>query len=217
LGFLSPNWKGREMRSISIIFLVILVATGTYFSSLGLAQNDNTFQFGQTELTRLAKGEVIVRVVGHQSDNSHGRSVQAAILINSPVQQIWNVIIDCERAPEYIPNLKSCKFLQRGENTAIIEQEVKVSWLLPKITYIYQSIYQKFRRIDFKRISGDLKDLEGSWSLEQADSGQQTIVVYSVFLDPGFFVPKWLVRQTLQKDLPDVLLALRRRVTGLSQ
>lgn len=199
------------MRYISIISVVILVATGTYTSSLGLAQDNNEFLFGQTELAKLAKGEVIIRE--DQSSDGGGRKVQAAILIDSPVQRVWNVIIDCERAAEFMPDLKSCKFLQRGEDTAIIEQQVKVSWLLPKTTYIYRSIYQKFRRIDFKRISGDLKDLEGSWVFERAGGDQQTIVVYSVFLDPGFVVPKWLVRKLLRKNLPDVLLALRKWVS----
>ncbi|MGE5443353.1 MAG: hypothetical protein ACM3SR_01985, partial [Ignavibacteriales bacterium] len=74
------------MRSISIIFLIILVATGTYTSSLGLAQDDNEFPFGQTELTRLAKGEAIIR-----SDESDKRRVQAAIWIDSPAQPIWSV------------------------------------------------------------------------------------------------------------------------------
>jgi ribosome-associated toxin RatA of RatAB toxin-antitoxin module len=202
------------MRSISNIFLVIIVATGTYTSSVGLAQNDNEFPFGQTELARLAKGEVIIRE--DQTSDRSGRKAQAAILIDSPVQRVWNVIIDCERAPKFMPDLKSCKFLQRSEDTAIIEQQVKVSRLLPKTTYIYRTIYQKFRRIDFKRISGDLKDLEGSWVLESAGGGQQTIVVYSVFLDPGFFVPKWLVRQILRRNLPDVLLALRKWVSDSS-
>ena len=90
---------------------------------------------------------------------------------------------------------------------------IPVSWLLPKTTYIYRSTYQKFRRIDFKRISGDLKDLEGSWVLERTGGSQQTIVVYSVFLDPGFFAPTWLVRQILRRNLPDVLLALRKWVS----
>jgi ribosome-associated toxin RatA of RatAB toxin-antitoxin module len=199
------------MRSVSTIFLVILlIATGTYASSLGLTQDDNEFPLGQAELARLTKGEVIVRE--NQSSDRGGRTVQAAILIDSPVQRVWNVIIDCEHAPKFMPDLKSCKFLQRTEDTAIIEQEVRVSRLLPKTTYIYRSTYQKFRRIDFKRIGGDLKDLEGSWVFESAGGGQQTIVVYSVFLDPGFFVPKWLVRQILRRNLPDVLLALRKWV-----
>ncbi len=199
------------MRSISIISLVILVATGTYTSLLCLAQDDNEFPLGQKDLARLAKGEVIIRE--DQSSHGGGRRVQAAILIDSPVQRVWDVIIDCERAPEFMPDLKSCKFLQRTEDTAIIEQEVKVSRFLPKTTYIYRSTYQKFKRIDFKRISGDLKDLEGSWVFESVGGGQQTIVVYSVFLDPGFFAPKWLVREILRKNLPDVLLALRKWVS----
>ena len=40
----------------------------------------------------------------------------------------------------------------------------------------------------------------------------QTLVRYRVFLDPGFWVPQWLVRTSLKADLPAVLTALRTKV-----
>lgn len=203
------------MRLIFIVFLIIFTAMETYSSSIGLIQNADVPRFGETELAKLPNGEVIVRT--DQSDNKNEGRVQAAILIDSPAQQIWDVMIDCDRAPEFVPGLKSCKVLQRDGDTEIIEHKVKFSWLLPKVTYIFQASYHEFKRIDFKRISGDLKDLEGSWVLDEVSGGKQTIVVYTVFLDPGFWVPKSLIRQKLRKNLPNILLALRERVSKSSQ
>lgn len=204
-----------EMRSIFIIFLVILTATETYSSSPALIQNADVPRFGETELAKLAKGEVIVRA--DQFANKNEGRVQTAILIDSSARQIWDVMIDCDRAPEFVPGLKSCMVLQSNRNTKIIEHQVKSSWLLPMVTYIFQENYEEFMRIDFKRIRGDLKAFEGSWVLEEVNGGKQTIVVYSVFLDPGFWVPKSLIRQKLRKTLPNILLALRDRVSELSQ
>lgn len=168
-------------------------------------------QFEQSELAQLYKGEVIVR-----SDESDKRRVQAAILIDSPAQPIWIVLTDCNHFPEFIPNLKSCRIIQSGEDTRITEQQVKFSAFLPRVTYVIQSNYQKFRRIDFKKVSGDLRALEGSWVLEEIGDGRHTILVYSLFLDPGFFIPQGIVQRNLQKDLPNVLLAVRNRVSHLS-
>jgi hypothetical protein len=58
-----------------------------------------------------------------------------------------------------------------------------------------------------------LKEIEGSWVLESMRDGNQTIVVYSVYLDPGFFIPQWLVNFTLRGDLPDLMKAIRDRVS----
>jgi ribosome-associated toxin RatA of RatAB toxin-antitoxin module len=194
-----------------ITFFGYLCCSSGAFS---LAQtSNNVYQLEKSELTRLYNGEVIIR----SDESGHERRVWATILIDSPPWQIWNVLTDCNHTPEFIPNLKSCRVLQRGKDTQITEQQVKFSWFLPMITYTYQSNYQKFKRIDFKKVSGDLKALEGSWVLEEIGDRQRTILTYSVFLDPGFFIPKWLVRRILRKDLPKVLLALRNRVSDLSR
>jgi ribosome-associated toxin RatA of RatAB toxin-antitoxin module len=203
------------LSNLRPLFFIAFFGFLCFFSvAFSIAQiGDDGFRFEQSELARLHKGEVII-----WSDKSnYKRRVQAAILIDSPARQIWSVLTDCHHTSEFIPDLKSCRILQNGEDSQITEQQVKFSWFLPKITYVFQSNYQKFKRIDFKKVSGDLKALEGSWVLEEISDGRGTILTYSVFVDPGFFIPQWLARRILRKDLPKVLLALRNRVSDLSQ
>jgi ribosome-associated toxin RatA of RatAB toxin-antitoxin module len=169
---------------------------------------------GQEEKRLLAKGRVIIL------EQSHGQPkgrVEAAILIDAPVERVWSAMVDCDRAPDFVPGLKGCRVLRRDGNSLIIEHQVRVSWLLPMVTYVFRADYQRYKRIDFKRVSGGLKELEGSWALENINGGRQTIVMYSVYLDPGFYVPQWLVRLILKGDLPDLLTALRNRVSVSSQ
>ena len=194
--------------------LILLICTGTYSSSLSSAWNSRSVRFGEGELDRLTRGEVLVRVEGH--DSGPQRRVLAAILINSPPRQIWNIMIDCNRAPEFVPGLRSCRVLHHHESMELIEHQVKFSALQPTVTYVFRARYQNLRRIDFTSVGGDFRELEGSWILEQIN-GRQTIVVYSVYLDPGFPVPQWLVRRILRGELPDFLLALRNRVSELSE
>jgi ribosome-associated toxin RatA of RatAB toxin-antitoxin module len=166
--------------------------------------------FSEEELGRMTRGEVVISV--DRLPGSQKGMIDAAIIINAPAELIWDLMTDCVHAPEFIPGLISCKVLENHGETEIIEHQVKFSWLVPRLTYVFQAGYEKYRRIDFKRISGGLKELEGSWVLEQIGDGRQTIVLYSVYLDPGFFLPQWLIRMFLQRDLPGLLLALRNRV-----
>jgi hypothetical protein len=41
--------------------------------------------------------------------------------------------------------------------------------------------------------------------------GEYTVAHYSVELAPGFWVPHWIVRSALKRDLPKMLRALRTR------
>lgn len=198
------------MRSV---LLGVLVFLGMYSSSPEFVPNPRLSGFGGPELARLAQGEVIVGLA--RWGNTHKVRVLGAILIDSPARHIWDIMIDCDRAPEFVPRLRSCRVLYQSGHTEIIEHRVALSSLLPAVTYTFRAHYQDLKRIDFTMVSGDLREFEGSWILEQVNDGQQTIVVYSVYMDPGFLVPQWLVRRALRGELPDLLLALRNRVWEL--
>ena len=93
-----------------------------------------------------------------------------------------------------------------------IEQEVRYSWLLPAVRYVFRAEYDRPRRMDFRRVSGDLKEEEGAWLLTATADGSATVVEYEVYLDPGFWIPQFLVTRTLRKDVPAVLSGLRECV-----
>jgi hypothetical protein len=164
---------------------------------------------------RLLAGEVVVRSAVDISE-PRGR-VCAAVRIKAGPEAIWNVMMDCEHASSFVPGLKHCRRVESSPDGAweFIEHEVKYSWLLPTIRYVFRADYQRPWRIDFRRVSGDLKDQEGTWLLEATPDGSASIIQYEVYLDPGFWVPQALVRHSLRKDLPAVLEALRTRVEGL--
>ena len=192
-----------------------LLVAGGIFSVVFFSGNQLlAFQFEESELGRLAKGEVVVRV--EPSDGQGNERVQAAILIDGPAEPIWKIINDCRQTTEFISGLKGCRVLQQDGSGDLIEHRMQISKLLPEVKYIFRAEYQRYRRIDFKRMSGDLKEFEGSWVLEPIDRGKpQTLVIYSIFLDAGLLLPQWAVQMILRQDLPEILLALRNRVSSL--
>ena len=192
-----------------------LLVAGGIFSVVFFSGNQLlAFQFEESELSRLAKGEVVVRV--EPSDGQGNERVQAAILIDGPAEPIWKIINDCRQTTEFISGLKGCRVLQQDGSGDLIEHRMQISKLLPEVKYIFRAEYQRYRRIDFKRTSGDLKEFEGSWVLEPIDRGKpQTLVIYSIFLDAGLLLPQWAVQMILRQDLPEILLALRNRVSSL--
>ena len=166
------------------------------------------------ELARVERGEVVVRSLATES-SSAGR-VWAAVAIAAPASVVWDVMVDVEHAPEFVPGLRCARRLEQHGQYEIIEHTVKFSWLLPEVTYRFRADYVPLARIDFRRVSGDLRALEGTWSLRATPDNAGAIVTYSVYLDPGFLVPQWLVRQSLQRNLPAVLRALRGRAMATS-
>jgi len=165
------------------------------------------FDFDEAQLLRLKKGEIQVHV--RPSGRQYKGWVEAIVLIDAPAQNIWQIMTDCEEVMVFVPELTRCQVLDSGKNWEIIRHDVKWIWFLPKVSYVFRADYQKHRQIDFERIDGDLREVRGYWHLQPLNNGRQTVVSYGVYIDPGFFVPQWFVRQSLKINLPAVLAALR--------
>jgi Polyketide cyclase / dehydrase and lipid transport len=176
----------------------------------------------QTVQQQLTAGQVAVRIT-FDGDESRMR-VHAAVRINASPEIIWRVLTDCEHAATFIPGVKRCRRMQSAPDGSweLIEQEAKYSWLMPPITSVVRADYKRPQRIDFKRVSGDLKDEEGDWLLEPAAAvrppsaswqalGETTIVEYELYVDPGFWIPRVLLRHSLRTELPAALTAVRAR------
>ncbi len=183
---------------------------GLLLAGSGLAQvlERPSAEWAQRE--RLLAGEILVHVDNAGRFRGH---VQAAIAIKASPEAIWQVVTDCDKAPEFVPGVLSCerlKVLEPGR-VELFRQIVKYSWYLPRLEYEFRLEYFPYQQMNFRRVKGSLRRLDGTWWLEALDA-QTTLVFYSVDLDPGFLIPKFLVRQALSKDLPKVLAALRERV-----
>jgi uncharacterized protein YndB with AHSA1/START domain len=163
---------------------------------------------------RLAEGEVVVQAATATDPAEPRGRVRAAVRIAASPQAIWSVMTDCAQAPFYVPGLKSCRRIDGAPDGhwEDIEHEMRYSRFLPEVRYVFRAEYDRPHRMDFRRISGDLKAEEGTWLLTPTPGGAATVVEYEVYLDPGFWIPQFLVTRSLRKDVPAVLSGLRARV-----
>jgi len=196
-------------------------AIGTILALLlpGAAQAETSWVQDPTVQQQLSDRQVAVRV---EFDGDQSRiHVRAAVRINAGPESIWHVLTDCDHAASFIPGVKRCHRLEMApdDSWVIVEQEAKYSWLMPAVKCIIRADYKRPRRIEFKRLSGDLQEEEGVWMLEptntpvsDATSTPVTTVVYDLYVDPGFWIPRVLLRHSLRSELPEAFNALRARV-----
>jgi ribosome-associated toxin RatA of RatAB toxin-antitoxin module len=201
-----PKGRFPFNRLLLIFCLAVVVISLQVMAGLVLASSDLT----GAQLLQLENGDVLV-AVSHAEGSPKG-TVEATILIDASAERIWQIMVNCSEIPTFVPGVKDCQVLASGENWEIIRHDVKWMWLFPKLSYVFRARYQQNRQINFARIEGDLRDMRGSWRLTPLPNSGQTLVRYRVFLDPGFWVPQWIVRNSLKRDLPAVLTALRTKV-----
>ena len=194
-------FRAWRLSGLAVMVVILHLLTGKSMAASDLTAG---------QLLQLENGEVVV-AVRHIRGPSKGL-VEATILIDAPASHIWSIMLDCSQIPTFVPGVKRCQVLESGENWEIIRHDVKWVWFFPQISYVFRARYQPKRQIEFVRIEGDLRDMQGRWQLTPMPDSAKTLVCYSVYLDPGFLVPQWLVRNALKTDLPAVLMALRSKV-----
>src|SRR4029453_2271072 len=162
---------------------------------------------------QLSGGEVLL-----DGSFDHRRSgiVEGKILINSCPDRVWSIVINpLEFANKIQKHLGQVRFIQQSLRSFVQECEIEVAAFFPRITYRVESSYDPVKRIDFRRVGGMIKNFHGYWLLEPRDSGKKTLVTYAMFIDPGFFVPQWIMRQGLRRELPQTLTGIRNRAHEL--
>jgi hypothetical protein len=163
---------------------------------------------------RLDKGEVVV-----ESRKIDGVTyVCAREIIDEPPSHVWPIMTNpFEFEGKISPRMKSVEVLVDKTDYSLLKCSINVGILffIPSISYTVESKYDSFERITFKRIGGDLRDFRGFWEVKPVAGGKKTELTYSMYIDPGFPVPQWIIREGVKAELPRTLLALRQRVKDI--
>jgi hypothetical protein len=183
----------------SILVVLILIAPAAWPESLA----QEAMQTGDIEVS-------VVLDAAEQSGNA-----RATVRIHARREVVWSLITSCPESVSLVPGLEICQVLETAPDHSWqrIHHVMNYSWYIPKVSYEIRASYDQPSRVSIERVAGDLRTLRGSWELR--GDGDYTVAHYTVDLVPGFWVPQWLVRSALRRDLPRMLRALRTRAEAI--
>lgn len=166
------------------------------------------FQLTPAEQEQLDRGETVIRAT--LDEGQRRGSVRAAMLIDAPPAVVFQAMTQCEDALKYVPHLRTCRArVQPGDaSIRFVEHEVDLGWYAPRLSYVFRADVVPDRSIAFHQVSGDFKANEGIWEFEPAGTG--TLLRYRVYMDPPGYIPNWLARSTFKRELPRMLVNLKR-------
>ena len=144
-------------------------------------------------------------------DKLPGERIEGEVVVPAAPAAVWEVMLDCENAPRFLPKTESCEVLERPADGAssLIERKVRFLPVLPFVTLRIRSHFTPQREIRFQQEGGDLEILEGVWRLEPLGP-ERTRLTYQARMKAS--VPSFLVRGGLVADTEANLEALRSEV-----
>lgn len=139
--------------------------------------------------------------------------VTKEVVIDVPVEEFYDVVVDYERYPEFVPGIRACR-IKRSDGEKHVEYELEVA--VKRIRYTLRHAEIRPSRIEWSLVCGELmKVSSGSWEL----SGEQgrTRARYSVDIQISKppLVPQALVDRVSDEltrvQLPRTLDAFKAR------
>ena len=131
---------------------------------------------------------------------------EASADIYAPIERCWEVVADVELAPEWQSGLDWLSALERDAGGRAIvceaETDVKVTRVKSRVRFSYEPP----SRLSWEQVRGQLKSVEGSWTLDALD-GERTRATYTIEGDPGRVL--WLLVRPLEGLLRELLVAAR--------
>lgn len=163
----------------------------------------------QSQLEQVEKGGIVAE--GDVATDRAAADIRAAVKVAASPEQVFRTLTDCSRALRFVPHLKRCRVLETAPDGSWqnVEQQVDYGWLVPRATYVFHADYESFSRIRFSNVRGDFHENRGVWVFSPLEDGRSTLVTYEARIAPAFYVPRWMMRNMLKRDLPDLMRGLR--------
>ena len=134
---------------------------------------------------------------------------QRTITINATVEKCWSVISDYERYPEFLPEVKKIRTLNRRGTEVDVQYEAEVVKIIKYTVHMKEEAPKK---VSWSFIDGEfMKDNKGGWVLEDAGEGK-TKATYSIAVEVGMLVPKTIVNALVDTQLPKLLENFKKRI-----
>jgi len=160
----------------------------------------------KVDLARLKRGEILLQTI---HGDKPGGAARVTAYFNTTTEAIWNVIGYCKYEFVYVRGLQLCEVLEPGQLKTRVRHRLRNNWFSPTLDYTFEASRTPCCRGEFRLVEGDLDVMEGQWVLQPVADSNGIIVVHEIRVKPGLPAPRWLVRRSLRRDLPDMLACMR--------
>ncbi len=172
----------------------------------GVAAADLRAVEDEFDLASLKSGKILLQTI---HEDKPGGAARVTALFHTTADVVWEVIGDCKFEFVYVRGLKVCEVLKPGRQKMLMHHRLRNSWFTPTLDFTFEAIRKPGNFGEARLVEGDLHVLEGLWRLVPLADGNGVIVIHEVRIQPKIPAPRWLVRRSLRKDLPDMLACIR--------
>lgn len=134
------------------------------------------------------------------------------VVIDAPLSQVYAIITDYERYPEFLPDVKDVRVQSRRDGIVLVRFELE---LIMRVSYTLRLVEEPPARLSWTLEEAKmLAENNGGWTL--AAEGERTRATYSLEVKLRGLIPKSVSTRLLGTTLPQSLERFKARAEGRS-
>ena len=141
-------------------------------------------------------------------------AVSKEIVFDRPAEEVFEVLIDYARYPEFVPGIKACRVLP-GKGDRQVEYELDLG--LKRIRYVLRHVETRPTRITWSLVSGEMmKVSNGEWALTADGAATRARYTVDIQISKPPLIPQSVIDKVSDEltrvQLPRTLEAFKARV-----
>ncbi len=143
-------------------------------------------------------------------------------------KQIFDVLCDRQRYPEFLSYLKKQEVISEVGDDAIVYDQIRVPLVsdrdyvirvhksVDEATQLYSLVFESADALGPPEAKGHVRarNIRGGWWLKPGARGGVDIT-YSLYSDPGGSIPNWIVNLVQKKEVPKYVRLIVQRATEI--
>jgi coenzyme Q-binding protein COQ10 len=139
--------------------------------------------------------------------------VTREVLIDAPLERFYDLVVDYERYPEFVPGIRACR-VKNGSGDKQVEYELDLG--VKRIRYILRMTEKRPTRVAWSLVSGEMmKVSNGSWDLSAEGGKTRALYTVEIQISRPPLVPQAIVDRVSDEltriQLPKTLDAFKAR------
>lgn len=127
--------------------------------------------------------------------------------IDAPIDEVWATLTAIETIPEWQDGIVGAETLEKDGDGLVVLAKITADVKVKELSVVTRFSRQAPSKLTWKVEKGDVKKLDGSWTLEDLGGGR-TKATYEIEVDPGRMLAM-LVRGPVEEKIRQRLVSTR--------
>jgi ribosome-associated toxin RatA of RatAB toxin-antitoxin module len=133
------------------------------------------------------------------------------IVIDAPIDEVFDVIVDYERYPEFLPEMKHVQIQSRDDGVALVSFELEI---IMRLGYTLRLVEDRPTAVNWTLQEAKMfSHNAGGWKLEKLDDAS-TRATYGLEIKLRGLIPKSVSSRLIGTTLPNTLQRFKDRIEG---